>query len=96
MLDDLERERPRVRWRTAVDGPVSHEPALVDDGLFVAGHRELVSLDLDDGRRRWGAQPGGTLGTAPTVVGNLVVVGSRDGSLIAYGEVDGDERFHSP
>jgi outer membrane protein assembly factor BamB len=65
---------------------VDASPVIVGD-LVVAATMDgrLVLLGLVDGRERWTYEIGGAIAGSPAVAGGLVIVGSDDGSLYAFG-----------
>jgi outer membrane protein assembly factor BamB len=42
-------------------------------------------LSLADGRQRWSYEIGGPIAGSPAVAAGMVIVGSDDGSLYAFG-----------
>jgi outer membrane protein assembly factor BamB/TolB-like protein/DNA-binding winged helix-turn-helix (wHTH) protein len=85
--------RPTLRWRIASDGPVLHAPAITDTTVLACGYQNLTAVDLETGEARWKQRLPGESGTRPVLLGDSVVVGTRDGYAVAYGIDDGVERW---
>jgi outer membrane protein assembly factor BamB len=96
-----------VRWRYPATGPVSSTAALAEGLAFVqSDDGTLHAIDVREGRARW-TRPGGApvpLGwghengdyftSSPVVADGLVIVGGRDGLLVARDVATGRERWH--
>jgi len=83
-----------LRWRFATGGHVSSAPAVLPDGMVVAGCQDdLVYAIGPDGTKRWDFRTGGDVESSP-VVGEdgTVFIGSDDKKLYALG-FDGQLRW---
>lgn len=93
-----ERE-PSLEWSTPIAGVVSETVSggtpspLVSDGTVVLGTDEaLAAVDSDDGRELWSVSMGDDSYVSPTVVGDTVYTGSRQG-FHAFSLAEGSERW---
>lgn len=70
--------------------PSGLRPLLETDGLFVAerGGR-VLALDPETGRERWRADTKARISSGPTLLGDLVLVGTLDAEVIALKRGDG-------
>lgn len=82
-------------WSSSIgdgaDGrPSGLKPALEADGLFVAelGGR-VAALDPATGRARWENATKARVISGPSVIGNIVVVGTLDAEVLAFSRADG-------
>jgi outer membrane protein assembly factor BamB len=80
----LERETGKLRWREKLRGQPS-SPVLVGDKVAVTSRGTLYLLRASDGQRLWSSEVSDEI-TAPIMAGALLIVGSKDGSLVAFGE----------
>jgi outer membrane protein assembly factor BamB len=102
----LDSKTGRLKWKYAAGAPVTSTP-LVTDGLvvFTAHDGSIHALAVATGRRRWRVATGAerpqfwghesedTWTSSPTPAGNLVLVGSGDGSLYALELATGRVRW---
>lgn len=85
----------RVLWTAAFPGEVGFQPALMGDNLVVATPEgRLAMLDARTGALRWEINVGRRLAAGVGADASNIVVGSRDGSLVALGS-DGKQRWAS-
>ena len=87
-----------VLWeQSRAEGPAS-APAVAGDLVIHASGRDdggsLVARSLEDGRREWSADVGSAVLGGPTVSGEVVIAGTRDGRLIVLDAVSGEERWN--
>ena len=54
--------------------------------VFGSGDGRLTILSLEDGREVWSYELGEAITGSPAVVGGLVIAGSDDGRVYAFGE----------
>jgi outer membrane protein assembly factor BamB len=103
----LDTKSGRERWRFATRGRVRSSPA-VADGVVYAGSFDghLYALDAATGKERWRFATEGvshdlekfgfdrrSIQGSPTVAGDAVLVGARDGHLYAVERADGRKRW---
>ena len=81
-LYGLDRKTGARRWAFDTRGrPAS--PVIVGDKVVAAASGSLSLLGLESGRQLWSYQVGDRI-TAPAIAGPLVIVGSDDGSVVAF------------
>jgi outer membrane protein assembly factor BamB len=67
---------------------VDGSPVIAGDALIVGTmDGRLVVLALADGRQRWSYEIGGPIAGSPAVAAGMVIVGSDDWSVYAFGGV---------
>jgi outer membrane protein assembly factor BamB len=94
----------RVRWRYFADAPVSSTVAISGTLAFVQSDDGVLhALNVRDGTRRWirpgrkpvplgwGHENGDYFTSSPVIDGHRVVVGGRDGSVVARDATTGAE-----
>ncbi len=83
-------EQLEPHWSRALGGRLT-QPVVAGDRVFVAQRDAgtLHSLDLQDGRIVWSRTVSGGIDSPPTIVGNLVTFGSRDGHIYCLRARDG-------
>lgn len=79
----LERARGRSLWRSAVDGTPSTPVPTEDHRLLVSAGGALHVLDASDGSILQRREVSDEIG-APVLIGDLVLVGTADGFLVAF------------
>jgi outer membrane protein assembly factor BamB len=84
VLYALDRNTGALQWKEKLRGALS-SPILAGDKVAASGRGTLHLLRLSDGRRLWSYEVGDDI-TAPIVAGRLLVVGTEDGALVAFGE----------
>ena len=87
----------RVAWRASVGGSKSYifSPALAQGAIFAAGADGTVArFDAANGKQVWRANSGVRLSAGVAVDGDLVLVASNKGDVLAYG-LDGKERWRA-
>jgi hypothetical protein len=90
-----------VHWNVSVPGPVTSHPIIGDDVIFVSfGVRNgepggVVALNLDDGTLLWIAHFGAGPSTAGAL-GDLLIIPSRSGDLVALDPHHGGTRWRAP
>ncbi|MES2684868.1 MAG: outer membrane protein assembly factor BamB [Pseudomonadota bacterium] len=92
-------ENPKVQtaeaWSLSVGGgakgrPTGLRPLLETDALFVAeAGGKVLALDPETGKPRWTSELKARLSAGPSVLGDLVLLGSLDGDVIALKRADG-------
>ncbi len=89
-------------WRFEADDSIHAAPALHDGRLFISTWgTKLYALDVKTGAKLWDFQGGKDAETgilqgfsaAPTIDGDTVYIGSRDGYMRAFNVVDGKLRW---
>ncbi|MBM3290016.1 MAG: Pyrrolo-quinoline quinone, partial [Candidatus Hydrogenedentes bacterium] len=83
----LDRASGVTRWRIALKG-VPTSPAIASDKVFVGVDGELVVLRLDTGGEVWRFEVSDSI-AAPSIVNGMIVVGSEDGTVVAFGTKQG-------
>jgi outer membrane protein assembly factor BamB len=78
-------------WQCKLPGKLS-APVAAGGKLYVAGvdTHTVYALDASSGSRLWTATVGGRIDSPPTIDGNRVYVGSRDGYVYCFSTRDGD------
>ena len=73
-------------WIAPVEGDLITRPALTRFAAF-GGNADgrLHRFDPDDGGEAWSIQLGATASADPVVIGNTIIIGLADGTLIAVG-----------
>jgi outer membrane protein assembly factor BamB len=72
-----------VKWRTPLGASSRVGPVKASDTLYVAtADSRVVALDAATGSAKWAVPTGGSP-TAPLVVGGRIIVGTREGELLA-------------
>ena len=102
-LVDIESPKVRVAdvWSQGIgagaDGrPTGLRPLLETDALFVAESGGTVkALDPETGRERWAKPLKARVSAGPSVVGDLVLVGTLDSEVIALKRADGAELWRA-
>lgn len=85
----------RVLWTAPFPGEVGFQPALAGGNLVVATPEgRLAMLDARTGSLRWEINVGRRLAAGVGTDSRSIVVGSRDGSLVAF-DIDGKQRWAS-
>jgi outer membrane protein assembly factor BamB len=90
-----------VHWEVKVPGPVTSHPIIGGHVIFVSfGVRNgepggVVALNLDDGTLLWVAHFGAGPST-PAALGDLLIVPSRSGDLVALDPSHGGTRWRAP
>ena len=87
----------RVTWRASVGGSKSYifSPALAQGAIFAAGADGTVArFDAANGKQVWRTNSGVRLSAGVAVDGDLVLVASNKGDVLAYG-LDGKERWRA-
>lgn len=76
---------------SGADGrPSGLRPLLETDALFVAeSGGTVLALDPDTGRERWRSQLKARISAGPSVLGDLVMVGTLDAEVVAIKRADG-------
>lgn len=96
----LDRYTGKTVWKTALGWPVMHSVAYHNGRIFTAVHGNwdgafVTALDAATGKTIWTTvTPPGGFWTSPLVVDGLVILGSRNGSLYAFNETDGQLRWN--
>ena len=86
----LDKADGHVVWSAAVAGPVWSPPALSDERLFVThGDGELAALDARSGQTLWNFSAQEVMVASPTVIGDVVVVGTKRGRVFSVRVADG-------
>ncbi|HKG91199.1 MAG TPA: PQQ-binding-like beta-propeller repeat protein [Gemmatimonadaceae bacterium] len=99
----------RERWRFAAGARIYDSPAVAGGAVFVGSQRGVVyAVDLASGRERWRYAVAGasdsssrfgfdrtTLQSSPTVAGDAVYIGARDGVLYALDRATGELRWRN-
>ncbi len=96
-LTDIEQPKLRVDtlWSQGIgkgaDGrPSGLRPLLETDALFVAeSGGKVLALDPENGRTRWQQNLKARVSAGPSVLGDLVLVGTLDSEVIALKRADG-------
>ncbi len=87
-------DAPKRLWRFDADREVTFTPVASSDAIFFTNERgRLFSVDLA-GKERWNIRrKDDEFSSPPVVIGDLVVVGSLYGKLLAYDAASGEERW---
>lgn len=72
-------------WRHTVEASPLHHPVATRGTVYLPTHQGLIALSMASGEVRWRALEGKTP-TSPALVGDRMVVSTRDGKLIALGD----------
>jgi outer membrane protein assembly factor BamB len=97
----------RVRWRMQTEGRIRSSPAVADGVVYVgSADGRFYAADLRTGRERWHFDTQGrtldsakfgfdrrTIQSSPTIAGDVVVFGARDGFLYALDRETGRPRW---
>ena len=89
------------RWQAKVPGPVSGQPIILDERVFVpfGAHRGkgggMAAIDTKSGEILWVSKFGPGV-SAPPAVGGFLVVPSKDGDLVALDPKHGGTRWRTP
>ncbi len=90
----LDRETGKLRWRYDTKGyPTS--PVIVGDKVVVGADGELLLLKLTDGTKLGSVKVSDEI-TAPAVTQGLILVGSEDGTVAAFGPAPEQEGAAHP
>ncbi|MBI2872004.1 MAG: PQQ-binding-like beta-propeller repeat protein [Chloroflexi bacterium] len=86
------------RWRFEAGDTIAASPVVVAGTVYVASGRSrntsfLTALDLDTGQVRWQLPLYSPADAPPTVAGDLLFIGLRDGRLLALDLSTGQERW---
>ncbi len=104
-LTDIVNPRVQIAdaWSLGIgkgaDGrPSGLRPQLEPDALFVAeSGGAVMALDPETGRTRWSRELKKTrISAGPSIVGDLVLVGTLDAEVIALKRADGSELWRAP
>ena len=76
-----------------IDTPVEFAPVIADGVLWAAAGTILLPLDIDTGEILWVFSVGATFTTPPVVAGDLVLVTTGRGQLVAVSRTDGTEAW---
>ena len=79
----LERQTGKTRWRFDTKGTPS-SPVIASDKVVIAADGELFLLRLSDGAKLGSFKVSDDI-TSPALAQNMVLVGSEDGTVAAYG-----------
>ena len=84
----------RLRWKTALGGPLLGTPAVRGGRVVIGDFDGLVrAFALAEGRELWRFDTGGPVVSAPWVADGRVIVGSRSYQLLGLDLADGRERW---
>lgn len=72
-------------WNSEVNGTASTSPVIAGNKVACSVDDAIYIISLKDGSRLWSGAVGGEL-TSPAIVENMLVVGTSDGRLVAFGE----------
>jgi len=81
----LDRKTGALRWCFDTDGLPS-SPVIADDKVVVAADGELFLLGLSDGEKLWSFKVGEEI-SSPAVIERMILVGSEDGTVVAFDPV---------
>jgi outer membrane protein assembly factor BamB len=84
----VERATGKKVWIFDADGNDLTSPVIAKDKVVVANGGALLVLSLADGAKIWSRQASDVAGN-PILVGNMIVVGTVDGKVMAFGESKG-------
>lgn len=103
-LQDIDRPKLKVvhDWSRSIgDGaegrPSGLRPLLENDALYAAeSGGDVYALDPVSGRERWRSRTKARVAAGPSVVGDLVLVGTLDAEVIALRRADGSPVWRAP
>lgn len=84
----LDRENGGLVWERETLSLIDDPLAFDGDHVYVGG-ADLTALHADNGDRAWRYQADEGIRSSPIVVGDTVVVGTRDGALVALDRAGG-------
>ena len=82
----LDPETGKRRWRTVVDGRPS-SPVIARNRIALSAGGTLYILDLLTGKTVWSREVSDSI-TSPALVGGMILVGTEEGTVVAFGEKD--------
>ncbi len=81
----IDRSSGKKHWISNVDGTASTSPVIAGDKVAYSVDEAIHMISLKDGSHLWSGAVGGEL-TSPAIVENMLVVGTSDGRLVAFGK----------
>lgn len=90
-------EQLASRWTFEAPGAAREAPVIVGEGAYVVcGERQLVALDLANGKLRWKHEAGSPITTAPAAGVGLVYFGDEAGTMWGLDAATGAVKWQLP
>ncbi len=94
-LHALSADTGEALWAYETRGPILHSPCYAEGVVYVgSAGGDVAAVDATDGTREWAFEGvAGGFAASPTVAGDTVLIGGRDGVFYGLNRTTGKERW---